>query len=127
MSFVGIIANPASGKDIRRLVSHATVVSNNEKVSIVSFKGHHSRFKIGAVVSGCIIGLALKTIDQFRQKVAQLGLIQVALVISEMFAQKRFLYGLYQRIYAQVFTVNRNVGKTTVRRRQSRLLKHPQG
>jgi predicted polyphosphate/ATP-dependent NAD kinase len=32
---VGIIANPASGKDIRRLVSHATVVNNNEKVSIV--------------------------------------------------------------------------------------------
>jgi predicted polyphosphate/ATP-dependent NAD kinase len=35
LSFVGIIANPASGKDIRRLVSHATVVNNNEKVSIV--------------------------------------------------------------------------------------------
>ena len=35
MSLVGIIANPASGKDIRRLVSHATVVNNNEKVSIV--------------------------------------------------------------------------------------------
>ena len=35
MSFVGIIANPASGKDIRRLVSQATVVNNNEKVSIV--------------------------------------------------------------------------------------------
>ena len=35
MSFVGIIANPASGKDIRRVVSQATVVNNNEKVSIV--------------------------------------------------------------------------------------------
>ena len=35
MSFVGIIANPASGKDIRRLVAHATVVNNQEKVSIV--------------------------------------------------------------------------------------------
>jgi hypothetical protein len=34
-SRVGIIANPASGKDIRRLVSHATVVNNHEKVSIV--------------------------------------------------------------------------------------------
>ncbi|SKC65348.1 ATP-NAD kinase family protein [Maledivibacter halophilus] len=32
---IGIIANPASGKDIRRLVSHATVVDNNEKVNIV--------------------------------------------------------------------------------------------
>ena len=35
MSLVGIIANPASGKDIRRVVSHATVVNNHEKVSIV--------------------------------------------------------------------------------------------
>lgn len=35
MSKVGIIANPSSGKDIRRLVSHATTVDNNEKVNIV--------------------------------------------------------------------------------------------
>jgi 2,4-dienoyl-CoA reductase-like NADH-dependent reductase (Old Yellow Enzyme family) len=35
MSRVGLIANPASGKDIRRLVSHATVVSNTEKTDIV--------------------------------------------------------------------------------------------
>jgi predicted polyphosphate/ATP-dependent NAD kinase len=35
LSFVGIIANPASGKDIRRVVSQATTVNNNEKVSIV--------------------------------------------------------------------------------------------
>ena len=35
LGFVGIIANPASGKDIRRLVSQATTVNNHEKVSIV--------------------------------------------------------------------------------------------
>ncbi|MDN5351595.1 MAG: hypothetical protein PWQ12_514 [Clostridiales bacterium] len=35
MASIGIIANPASGKDIRRLVSHATVVDNNEKVNIL--------------------------------------------------------------------------------------------
>ncbi|AKL94009.1 pyruvate/acetoin catabolism protein X [Clostridium aceticum] len=35
MSSIGIIANPVSGKDIRRLVSHATVVDNHEKVNIV--------------------------------------------------------------------------------------------
>jgi predicted polyphosphate/ATP-dependent NAD kinase len=35
MISIGIIANPASGKDIRRLVSHATVIDNNEKVNIV--------------------------------------------------------------------------------------------
>lgn len=32
---IGIIANPASGKDIRRLVAYATVIDNNEKVNIV--------------------------------------------------------------------------------------------
>jgi hypothetical protein len=35
MSVVGIIANPASGKDIRRLVAHASVFDNQEKVNIV--------------------------------------------------------------------------------------------
>lgn len=32
---IGIIANPASGKDIRRLVSHATVFDNQEKVNLI--------------------------------------------------------------------------------------------
>lgn len=36
MASIGIIANPASGKDIRRLVSYATVIDNNEKVNIVT-------------------------------------------------------------------------------------------
>jgi len=35
MTTVGIIANPASGKDIRRLVAHGSVFDNDEKVSIV--------------------------------------------------------------------------------------------
>ncbi|HMD88593.1 MAG TPA: NAD(+)/NADH kinase [Anaerolineaceae bacterium] len=35
MSIVGIIANPASGKDIRRLVAHALVMGNREKANIV--------------------------------------------------------------------------------------------
>ena len=34
MTSIGIIANPASGKDIRRLVSYATTIDNNEKVNI---------------------------------------------------------------------------------------------
>jgi predicted polyphosphate/ATP-dependent NAD kinase len=34
-SIVGIIANPASGRDIRRLVAHASVFDNNEKVNIL--------------------------------------------------------------------------------------------
>jgi predicted polyphosphate/ATP-dependent NAD kinase len=35
MSIVGIIANPASGKDIRRLVTHASVFDNHEKAHIL--------------------------------------------------------------------------------------------
>jgi predicted polyphosphate/ATP-dependent NAD kinase len=34
-TLVGIIANPASGRDIRRLVAHGTVFDNNEKTAIV--------------------------------------------------------------------------------------------
>lgn len=35
MTTVGIIANPASGKDIRRLVAHGSTFDNNEKINIV--------------------------------------------------------------------------------------------
>ena len=35
MASVGVIANPASGKDIRRLVAHGSVFDNNEKANIV--------------------------------------------------------------------------------------------
>jgi predicted polyphosphate/ATP-dependent NAD kinase len=35
LSTVGIIANPASGKDIRRLVAHGSVFDNQEKVNIL--------------------------------------------------------------------------------------------
>jgi predicted polyphosphate/ATP-dependent NAD kinase len=35
MSTVGIVANPASGKDIRRLVARSSVFDNNEKVNIL--------------------------------------------------------------------------------------------
>ena len=34
-AIVGIIANPASGKDIRRLVAHGSAFDNNEKINIV--------------------------------------------------------------------------------------------
>ena len=35
MNSIGIIANPASGKDIRRLVAYGSVFDNHEKVNIV--------------------------------------------------------------------------------------------
>ena len=35
MSKVGIIANPASGKDIRRLAAHGLVSSSNDKINLI--------------------------------------------------------------------------------------------
>lgn len=35
MNAIGIVANPASGKDIRRLVAYATAMDNGDKVNIV--------------------------------------------------------------------------------------------
>ncbi|MGD9567422.1 MAG: ATP-NAD kinase family protein [Sedimentibacter sp.] len=35
MTSIGIIANPNSGKDIRRLISHASVIDNGEKANMV--------------------------------------------------------------------------------------------
>lgn len=46
MGKIGIIANPASGKDIRRLVGQAQVVGNKEKVNIVK------RILLGAYFAG---------------------------------------------------------------------------
>jgi len=46
LSLVGIIANPASGKDIRRLVAYGSVFDNQEKVRIVR------RVLLGLVAAG---------------------------------------------------------------------------
>jgi len=46
LSVVGIIANPASGKDIRRLVAYGSVFDNQEKVRIVR------RLLLGLVTTG---------------------------------------------------------------------------
>lgn len=43
---VGLVANPASGKDIRRLVAHASVFDNQEKRAIVH------RAVLGAIAAG---------------------------------------------------------------------------
>lgn len=45
-ALVGIIANPASGKDIRRLVAHGSTFDNNEKINIVR------RVLLGLVAAG---------------------------------------------------------------------------
>ncbi|MHB0877320.1 MAG: NAD(+)/NADH kinase [Anaerolineae bacterium] len=47
MTSIGIIANPAAGKDVRRIVAHGFSVDNEQKVSIVR------RVILGAVAMGC--------------------------------------------------------------------------
>jgi len=70
MITVGIIANPASGKDIRRLVAHGSVFDNDEKVSIVR------RVLLGLEAVGVervwimpdSFGIGLKAIDPLKLK-----------------------------------------------------------
>lgn len=68
MITAGIIANPASGKDIRRLVAHGSVFDNDEKVSIVK------RVLLGLEAMGVQrvwimpdrFGIGLKAIDNLK-------------------------------------------------------------
>ena len=46
MRAVGLVANPASGKDIRRLTGKASVFDNREKLAIVR------RAVVGAIAAG---------------------------------------------------------------------------
>ena len=55
---VGLIANPASGKDIRRLVAHASVFDNEEKRNIVR------RVILGAAAAGADRFLAMPEPNQ---------------------------------------------------------------
>ncbi len=47
MGRIGLLANPASGKDVRRLVARASVFDNQEKRAIIR------RVLVGAVAGGC--------------------------------------------------------------------------
>lgn len=60
MSTVGIIANPAAGKDIRRLVAQGRVVSNQEKSNILrrAFAGLQSHGVTKVIVMPDMAGLA---------------------------------------------------------------------
>jgi hypothetical protein len=78
MITVGIIANPASGKDIRRLVAHGSVFDNDEKVSIVR------RVLLGLEAVGVErvwimpdrFGIGLKALDGLRLAI-EAGLLEM--------------------------------------------------
>ncbi len=71
MTTVGIIANPAAGKDIRRLVAHGRVVSNQEKANILRrvFAGLIASGVDGVLVMPDLTGLARPAIEECQGQV----------------------------------------------------------
>ncbi len=65
MTSVGIIANPAAGKDIRRLVAHGRVVPNQEKVNILKriFAGLNAVGVRNVVIMADVAGLGRGALD----------------------------------------------------------------
>ena len=64
MGSVGIIANPAAGKDIRRLVAHASTFDNLEKVNIAR---------------RVLLGLAAADVDEVLRMPDAIGILTRAL------------------------------------------------
>ncbi len=80
MSSIGIIANPASGKDIRRLVAYGIVVDNMEKVDIVRqmISGSDSVGVDKILIMPDTFGIGYKALDGYYKKLsAQASLIEM--------------------------------------------------
>ncbi len=86
MSAIGIIANPMSGKDIRRLVSHATVIDNNEKINIIE------RVVIGAQKMGVDTIVLMPESHNMAYRAVNL-LIQNGELDCEVEVQDFYIYG----------------------------------
>ena len=79
MSAVGIIPNPASGKDIRRLVAHGSVFDNHEKANIVG------RLLLGLEAVGVerawimpdSFGIGLRALEDIHLKTLQVALLDL--------------------------------------------------
>ncbi len=61
MTSVGIIANPASGRDIRRLVAQGSIFSNNEKVNIAEAMGVEKVYFMPER-----FGIGLRAVDELK-------------------------------------------------------------
>ena len=85
MSRVGIIANPASGKDIRRLVARASVFDNNEKINILQ------RILLALDAAGVdevlimpdYYGLGERALDGLRLGHTRAGLLEMPMTASD--------------------------------------------
>ena len=69
---VGIIANPASGKDIRRLVAHGSVFDNREKVNIIrrALQGLDALGIRHVLAMGDAFGLVAQAKDRLEARLA---------------------------------------------------------
>jgi predicted polyphosphate/ATP-dependent NAD kinase len=69
MRTVGILANPASGKDIRRIVAQAMVISNREKANIVArmLIGLHAAGVDRVLVMPDKFGIGLQAVDTLKR------------------------------------------------------------
>ena len=84
MTAVGIIANPASGKDIRRLVAHGSVFDNDEKANIVR------RVLLGLEAVGVerawimpdSFGIGARALDGVRLKGLQVSVLEMPVTFS---------------------------------------------
>ena len=72
MITVGIIANPASGKDIRRLIAHGSVFDNQEKVNIVRrvMLGLQAAHVDNVVIMPDYFGIGRRALDGVQLKMA---------------------------------------------------------
>lgn len=75
MVSVGIIPNPASGKDIRRVVAKALVVSNQEKVNIVSrmLVGLHATGVSQIQIMPDLLGIGSQAVHNLRMQIPSLS------------------------------------------------------
>ena len=129
LSLVGIIANPASGKDIRRLVAYGSVFDNQEKVRILR------RVLIGLSAVGVericymqdyfgIVDRALSQIDlkipisalNFKLTGTQEDTVQAARkmagVRKEVFRPRKVAGKVYDRLFAEYDTLHDYFGRS---------------
>jgi hypothetical protein len=84
VTLVGIIANPASGRDIRRLVAHGSVFDNDEKASIVR-RVLHGLAAVGVErvwIMPDDFGIGVRALDGLRLGL-EVALLPMAVTASE--------------------------------------------
>lgn len=86
MTIVGIIPNPASGKDIRRVVAHALVISNRDKANIVRrmLIGLHAAGVDEVQIMPDKFGIGLQAMDDLKRSspevVAGVGILDLDII-----------------------------------------------